>query len=109
MNKVVIAGNLTKDPEFKQTASGVPMCTMVVAVNRPHNAGGDKDVDFFDVIAWRGQAESSYKHLKKGSKVCVSGYIQKRTVEGADGNKRFYVEIVADDVEFLTAQRSEQL
>ena len=105
MNKVVIAGNLTKDPELKTTGSGVPMCSMVVAVNRPRGGqNGEKDVDFFDVIAWHGQAESSYKYLKKGSKVCVAGYIQKRTIEGPDGNKRFFVEIVADDVEFLVTR-----
>jgi len=103
MNKVILIGNLARDPELSQTASGVSLCRITIAVNRPfNNAQGDREADFFDITVWRNQAENCHRYLKKGNKVCIAGYLQKRTVEQQDGTKRYFTDIIADDVEFLT-------
>lgn len=102
MNKVVLIGNLTKDPELATTSSGVSVCKFTIAVNRTYtNANGERDVDFLNIITWRGLADNCAKYLKKGSKVGLCGQIQNRTWE-KDGEKRTVTEIVADDVEFLS-------
>lgn len=103
MNKCVLIGNVTKDPELKTTPSGVSVCAFSIAVNRPHKgADGNREVDFFNIITWRGLAENCAKYLTKGKKAAVSGEIQNRSYEDKDGNKRFITEIVAQDVEFLS-------
>lgn len=103
MNKVMMIGNLTRDPELTQTGNGISLCRMSIAVNRPFaNASGEREADFFNVVVWRAQAENCQKFLHKGSKVGVSGYLQTRTVEGNDGTKRYFTEIVAEEVEFLS-------
>ena len=104
MNHCILIGNLTKDPELKTTPSGVPVCAFSIAVNRPHKgADGNREVDFFNIITWRGLAENCAKYLTKGKKAAVSGEIQNRSYEDKDGNKRYVTEIVAQDVEFLSA------
>lgn len=114
MNKCVLIGNLTKDPELKTTPSGVPVCAFSIAVNRPHKgADGNREVDFFNIITWRGLAENCAKYLTKGKKAAVTGEIQNRSYEDKDGNKRYVTEIIASDVEFLslstpTEQETEQ-
>lgn len=100
MNKSIIIGNLSRDPELKTTASGISVCTFSVAVNR--NFGEKKEVDFIPVVTWRGLADNCAKFLSKGKKVGVSGRIQVRNYEAGDGTKRYVTEIVADDVEFLS-------
>lgn len=103
MNKVIIIGNLTRDPELKSTASGVSVCTFGVAVNRSYtDANGNREADFFTVSTWRGLAENCAKYLAKGRKVAVSGALQNRSYEDKNGNKRTVTEIVADEVEFIT-------
>ena len=105
MNKVYLIGNLTRDPEISTTTSGISMCRMSIAVSRRFtNADGARDVDFFNVTAWRGTADNCAKFLKKGNKIAVSGSIQTRNYEKADGTKGFSVDIVADEVEFLTSR-----
>ncbi len=100
MNRAIIIGNLTKDPESRTTASGVSVCSFTVAVNR--GFGDKKDVDYIPVVAWRGLAENCGKFLAKGRKVGVSGRIQVRNYETSNGERRYVTEIIADDVEFLT-------
>ena len=103
MNKVFLIGNLTREPEFNTTASGIQVCRFSIAISRRfRNAEGENDVDFFNVVAWRGLAENCGKYLHKGSKVAVSGALQNRSFEAEDGSKRYYTDVVADDVEFLT-------
>lgn len=103
MNKVIIIGNLTRDPELKSTSSGVSVCTFSVAVNRKFtDANGNREADFFTVSTWRGLAENCAKYLSKGRKVAVSGALQNRSYEDKNGNKRTVTEIVADEVEFIT-------
>ena len=105
MNKVYLIGNLTRDPEISTTTSGISVCRMSIAVGRRFaNAEGGRDTDFFNVTAWRGTADNCAKFLKKGNKIAVSGSIQTRNYEKADGTKGFSVDIVADEVEFLTSR-----
>ncbi len=105
MNKVYLIGNLTRDPEISTTTSGISVCRMSIAVGRRFaNAEGGRETDFFNVTAWRGTADNCAKFLKKGNKIAVSGSIQTRNYEKADGTKGFSVDIVADEVEFLTSR-----
>lgn len=108
MNKVTLIGNLTRDPELSETGSGVAFCRFSVAVTRRFaNADGERETDFFNVTAWRGQAENCAKYLKKGNKVAIVGSLQNRSYEDKEGNKRTVTDIVAEDVEFLTPKRQE--
>jgi single-strand DNA-binding protein len=99
MNKAMIIGNLTRDPELRTTASGISVCTFTVAVSRPFNRD---ETDFIPVVTWRGLAENCGKFLAKGRKVGVAGRIQVRSYEDNNGQRRYVTEIVADDVEFLS-------
>lgn len=103
MNKVFLIGNLTRDPELSETNSGVAVCRFGLAVSRRRtSADTEPQTDFFNVTAWRGLAETVARFTKKGNKVAVCGSIQLRNVEDNAGQKRTYVDIIADDVEFLT-------
>ena len=105
MNKVYLIGNLTRDPELTTTTSGISVCRMSIAVGRRFsNAEGSRETDFFTVTAWRGTADNCARFLKKGNKVSVSGSIQTRNYEKADGTKGFSVDIIADEVEFLSSK-----
>lgn len=99
MNKAIIIGNLTKDPELKTTASGISVCTFRVAVTRPYKRD---ETDFLSIVTWRGLAENCAKFLAKGRKVGIVGSIQTREYDDNNGQRRYVTEIVADDVEFLT-------
>lgn len=103
MNKAILIGNLTRDPEVRTTPSGVNVCSFSIAVNRRRaNQQGERETDFFNIIAWRSLGDLCGKYLSKGRKVCVTGEIQNRSYDGKDGVKRYVTEIIADDVEFLT-------
>lgn len=102
MNKTFLIGNLTRDPELSATPSGVSVCKMSLAVNRNFtNANGERDTDFFNVVAWRGLADNCGKFLSKGKKIAVCGSIQNRSYETENG-KKFVTEIMADEIEFLS-------
>lgn len=104
MNKVILIGNLTRDPDSGETNSGISFCTFSIAVNRPYSdSNGERQTDFFSIKTWRGQADNCAKYLKKGSKVGVVGSLQTRSYEDNDGNKRNVTEIVASEVEFLSS------
>lgn len=103
MNKVLMIGNLTRDPELSETPSGVAVCKFSIAVSRDYaNADGNRDTDFFNIVVWRGRAENCGKYLKKGNKVAIVGSLQNRSYEDKDGVKRNVTEIIASEVEFLT-------
>lgn len=103
MNKCVLVGNLTRDPEHTTTANGISVCRFSIAVNRSYsNSNGEREADFINIVTWRGLADNCGKYLVKGNKVAISGAIQTRSYEDKDGNKRYSTEVVADDVEFLT-------
>ena len=104
MNKCIFIGNLTRDPEFQTTGSGVSLCRFSIAVNRNYsNSNGEREADFINVVTWRGLADNCNKYLSKGRKVCVVGQLQTRSYDDKDGNKRYATEIVAEDVEFINA------
>jgi single-strand DNA-binding protein len=108
MNKVFLIGNLTRDPELTETASGVAVCHFAIAVNRSYaSQDGERQTDFFNCTAWRGQAETIARYTKKGNKVAVSGSIQLRNYEDNQGVKRTAVDIIVQDVEFLTPKTGE--
>ncbi len=105
MNKVYLIGNLTRDPEMSETASGVVFCRLGLAVNRPYSSSdGERQTDFFNITVWRTQAENCGRYLKKGSKVAVVGSLQNRSYEDKDGNKRQVTDIIANEVEFLSVK-----
>lgn len=102
MNKVILTGNLTRDPEISTTSSGISMCKFGLAVQRKFkNTNGEYDVDFFNITTWRATADFCHSYLKKGSKIGLVGTIQTRTYE-QDGVKKYSTDIIADEVEFLT-------
>lgn len=106
MNKVILVGNLTKDPELSETPSGVAVCKFSLAVSRDYtNAEGNRDTDFFNITVWRGRAENCGKYLKKGNKVAIVGSLQTRSYEDKDGIKRNVTDIIASEVEFLTPKQ----
>ena len=106
MNKLTIIGNLTKDPEMRSTQDGTPVCGFTVAVNRPKTKNNQEPgADFFNVNAWRGLGENCAKYLAKGRKVCVVGKISLRTWE-KDGKHGASLEVLAEDVEFLSSRES---
>ena len=107
MNKVFLIGNLTRDPEVSETSGGVSVCHFSIAVNRSYTSSdGERQTDFFNVTAWRGLADTDGRYARKGNKVAVSGSIQMRTYEDNQGIKRTAVDVIAQDVEFLTPRSS---
>ena len=111
MNKLIIIGNLTRDPETRTTSSGISVCDFTVAVNRRNsraNAGGQPEADFFRVSAWRQLGENCQRFLAKGRKVCVTGPVTARTYQANDGTTRVSLEVTADDVEFLSSRNDDQ-
>lgn len=98
MNKVFLIGRLTNAPEQRQTPNGVSVTSFSIAVNRRMNR---EITDYFNIVAWRGLAETCAKYLVKGQQVAVAGEIQTRSYDDKNGVKRYVTEIVADDVEFL--------
>ena len=99
MNKITIIGNLTRDPETRVTQSGSSVCSFTVAVNR---RGQDDKTDFFRVSAWNKTGETCQKYLAKGRKVAVTGPVSVSTYTGQDGKAYANLEVMAQDVEFLT-------
>ena len=108
MNKVILVGNLTRDPELSETPNGVAVCRFSIAVSRDYaNSDGTRETDFFNITVWRGRAENCGKYLKKGNKVAVVGSLQNRSYEDKDGIKRNVTDVVANEVEFLTPKSAQ--
>ena len=104
MNKAVLIGRLTKDPEVRTTASGIKTASFTLAVDRNYkNSDGEREADFIPIVTWRGAAELAEKYLTKGKQLAVSGRIQTRNYEDRDGNRRFVTEVVADELQFLSS------
>lgn len=102
MNRTVLVGRLTKDPDLRYTPNGVPTATFTLAVNRSFtNAQGERESDFINVVVWRKPAENVANFLKKGSLAGVDGKIQTRNYEGQDGKRVYVTEVVAESVQFL--------
>ncbi|WP_078543267.1 single-stranded DNA-binding protein [Litchfieldia alkalitelluris] len=102
MNRVILVGRLTKDPELRYTPSGVAVATFTLAVNRAFtNQQGEREADFINCVVWRKPAENVANFLKKGSLAGVDGRVQTRNYEGQDGKRVYVTEILAESVQFL--------
>lgn len=102
LNRIILIGRLTRDPELRYVPSGQPVASFTLAVDRPFvNQQGERATDFIDIVAWRRLAEQVTQHLSKGRLVAVEGRLQIRSYETQDGQKRKVAEVVADAVRFL--------
>ena len=103
LNRVVLVGRLTKDPDIRYTQSNVPVVSFTIAVNRQftNSATGEKETDFIPIIVWRKQAENVKNFIHKGSLVAIDGRIQTRTYDDQNGVRKYVTEVVADNVAFL--------
>lgn len=107
LNRVILIGRLTKDPELRYTPSGVAVASFTLAVNRSRaNQQGERETDFIPVIVWQKQAENCANYIGKGSLVAVDGRLQVRTYDAKDGTKRWVTEVVAETVRFLDKRDS---
>ena len=113
LNKVILMGHMTADPELKQTTSGISVCSFSIGVNRRFSRAeqGQQSVDFINIVSWRQQAEFVSRYFKKGSCIVVCGSLQTRNWTDNQGQKRYVTEVVADEVSFgapASAQGNEQ-
>ena len=104
-NKVILIGNMTADPELKQTAAGISVCSFSIAVNRRFAKAeqGQQNVDFINIVTWRQSAEFVSRYFKKGNPILICGQLQTRTWTDNQGQKRYATEVVADEVSFVTS------
>lgn len=109
LNRVILIGRLTRDPELRYTPSGVPVASFTLAVDRPFtNQQGERGTDFIRIVAWRKLGETCSHNLTKGRLVAVEGRLQIRSYNASDGTRRQAAEVVADDVRFLDRPREGQ-
>ncbi|NMP20935.1 single-stranded DNA-binding protein [Sulfobacillus harzensis] len=109
LNRIVLIGRLTRDPEMRYTPQGVPVASFSLAVDRPFtNQQGQREADFIDCVAWRKLGETVGNHLTKGRLVAVEGRLQIRSYEAQDGSKRRVAEVICDSVRFLDRPRDGQ-
>jgi single-strand DNA-binding protein len=104
MNKAILIGNLTRDPEHRTTPNNISVTTFTVAVQRRFAKDGETQADFIPCVTWRNTADACAKYLQKGSKVGIIGQIQTRSYDDKNGVKRYVTEIIADEVEFLDSK-----
>lgn len=108
MNKVILVGNLTKDPELTTTQSGINVARFTIAVQRKFkNANDEYESDFISCVAWRSSAEFIYKYFKKGNKIGIVGNIQTRSYDAEDGTKRYVTEVVVEECEFVQSKKGD--
>ena len=106
MNKVVLIGRLTADPELRKTGNETSVASFSLAINRP--TSNEPEVDFINVVAWEKYAENVKKYLTKGSQVAIEGRIQTRNYTDKDGNIKYVTEVVANNVEFLGSKPADK-
>ena len=108
LNKVILIGNLTADPELKQTPSGISVVSFTIAINRRYQSKnateGQQTADFINIVAWRQTAEFVTRYFKKGKPILVCGSLQSRSYTDGQGNKRYITEVVADEVGFVESK-----
>lgn len=108
LNHIVLMGRLTKDPELRRTGTGVAVASLTLAVDRDFKSeSGERETDFIDIVAWRSTAEFASKYFKKGSMAAVSGRLQIRGWTDKEGNKGRNAEVVADNIYFGEAKKSD--
>ena len=109
MNKIMIIGNLTGEPDLRSTPSGITVCSFTIAVNRRHeDKNGERPTDFFRISAWRQLGDSCGRFLAKGRKVAVVGELQARQYDAKDGSARMSLDVQADEVEFLSPRTNSE-
>lgn len=105
MNKVQLIGRFTKEPEIKLTSNQIQFCNFVLAVDRRFkDANGNRQTDFISCVAWKQTAVFIQKYFHKGNKIAVAGSIQTRTSEDQQGNKKYFVEVIIEEAEFVESQ-----
>lgn len=107
MNKVILLGRLTKDPEVKFTQNNICVCTFGLAVNRRFKQEGQPDADFLNIVAWTKTAEFISKYFKKGQQIALAGRLQTRTYDDKEGKKIYVTEVVAEEVYFADSKKEE--
>lgn len=106
LNRVILIGRLTRDPELRYTPAGVAVTQFTLAVDRPFTSqGGEREADFIPVVTWRQLAETCANYLRKGRLTAVEGRIQVRNYENNEGKRVYVTEIIADNVRFLESNR----
>lgn len=106
LNRVILIGRLTRDPELRYTPSGVAVTQFTVAVDRPFTPqGGEREADFIPVVTWRQLAETCANYVRKGRLVAVEGRVQVRNYENNEGKRVYVTEVIADNVRFLESGR----
>lgn len=108
MNKVIISGRLSRDPEMRYTTSGKAIASFNLAVNRRRSANDQQTADFIPIVAWEKLAEICGNNLVKGSQILVEGRMQVRSYEGQDGTKRYVTEVVANEIEFMGSKQQRE-
>ncbi len=101
LNRTILVGRLTKDPDLRYTPNGVAVATFTLAVNRQFKKDGQQEADFINIVVWKRIAENVANFLKKGSLTGVDGRLQTRNYEGQDGKRVYVTEVVAENVQFL--------
>ena len=101
LNKVILIGHMTADPELKQTTNGVNVCSFSIGVTRKYTRGEQSQTDFINIVAWRTTAEFIARYFRKGSAICICGSLQTRTWTDNNGNKRYATEVIADEASFV--------
>lgn len=104
LNRIILMGRLTRDPELRTTQAGVSVCSFSIAVDRDFKKDGDKETDFIDIVAWRSTAEFASKYFRKGRMVVVDGRLQMRDWVDKEKNKRRSAEVIADNVYFADSK-----
>lgn len=106
MNKVILIGNLTKDPELRYTPNGVAVCTFTLAVNRRVN--GENQADFIGIVAWQKTADLCATYLRKGRQAAIEGRLQTRSYDNKEGKKVYVTEVVAENVQFIGGRTGDE-
>ena len=101
INKAILVGRLTADPELRTTQSGISVCSFSVAIDRRYSSGGERQTDFINCVAWRQSAEFISRYFGKGKMIGIEGSIQSRNYEDKQGNKRTAIEVVVDNASFI--------
>ena len=101
MNKVVLIGRLSRDPELRYTSNNTPVCQINMAISRPVSQGKEPETDFINVVVWNKQAENLVKYVKKGNQIAIEGRIQTRNYDNEEGKKVYVTEVLANHVEFI--------
>ncbi len=108
MNKVILIGRITKDPELRKTPQDISVVQFTIAVNRNYqNKNGERQADFISCVAWRNQADNLARYIKKGGQIAIEGNIQTRSYDDPNGVRRYITEVVCDQITFLESKKGD--